>query len=199
MLVGNDVVDLRDPDSHPATLHPRFDARVFGSGERRAIARAADPRAVRWSLWAAKEAAYKVARKRDAGVPFVPVRFRVELGALGTAEVTHGDRRFDVSIGFRDGAVHAVAREAGTQPSAFAAARRLPEPATPDALSRAARDLAREELGRRLGVAPEAVVIRRRARIPEVWVEGRRAAVDLSLSHHGRVVAFAALVAGARA
>ena len=33
-MVGNDIVDLRDRDSDPATLHPRFDERVFAPHER---------------------------------------------------------------------------------------------------------------------------------------------------------------------
>ena len=29
-MVGNDVVDLGDPETRPGATHPRFDARVFG-------------------------------------------------------------------------------------------------------------------------------------------------------------------------
>ena len=37
-MVGNDIVDLRDPESQADGLHPRFDARVFTAPERDAIA-----------------------------------------------------------------------------------------------------------------------------------------------------------------
>ena len=62
-MVGNDIVDLRDPQSRSESLHPRFDTRVFSERERRIIGEAADSERVRWKLWAAKEAAYKLMRK----------------------------------------------------------------------------------------------------------------------------------------
>ena len=62
-MVGNDIVDLGDPDADPSTLHPGFDARVFTARERRSIESAGDPARQRWRLWAAKEACYKLARQ----------------------------------------------------------------------------------------------------------------------------------------
>jgi hypothetical protein len=47
----------------------------------------------------------------------------------------------------------------------------------------------------RLGVDPETFTVERRGRIPFVVAAGSAAPIDLSLSHHGRVVGFAALVA----
>ena len=78
-MLGNDVVDLHDPDSDAATLSARFDARVFTEGERLAIDSHADPAAHRWRHWAAKEAAYKALRRRRPSVPFSPIRFEVDL------------------------------------------------------------------------------------------------------------------------
>ena len=69
MLVGNDVVDLHDPQSQPEALHPRFDARVFSLGEREALGASSSPHSLRWSLWAAKESAYKLAKKLDEDRP----------------------------------------------------------------------------------------------------------------------------------
>jgi phosphopantetheinyl transferase (holo-ACP synthase) len=40
--IGNDVVDLRDPDSNPKTHPRRFDERVFSPNERRLLERASD-------------------------------------------------------------------------------------------------------------------------------------------------------------
>ena len=36
-MLGNDVVDLGDPECREARLHPRFDARVFTPEERTAL------------------------------------------------------------------------------------------------------------------------------------------------------------------
>ena len=56
-MVGNDVVDLRDPESAAETLHPRFDKRVFSVREREAMAESRDAARLRWKFWAAKESA----------------------------------------------------------------------------------------------------------------------------------------------
>ena len=42
-MIGNDVVDLSDPESAPAALHPRFDARAFCEAERERLAASRDP------------------------------------------------------------------------------------------------------------------------------------------------------------
>ena len=76
-MIGNDVVDLRDPDADFASFSPRFDVRVFSASERRRIQASADPEACRWRLWAAKEAVFKAARKADPGAVFSPRRFEV--------------------------------------------------------------------------------------------------------------------------
>ena len=70
MMLGNDVVDLRDPDSDVATHPARFDERVFAPGERALIQHSAQPARLRWQLWSAKEAAFKAAKKRSAATIF---------------------------------------------------------------------------------------------------------------------------------
>ena len=74
-MVGNDIVDLRDPESRSESLHPRFDTRVFSARERARIAASAEPERLRWKLWAAKEAVYKLVRKLVATTVFSPQRF----------------------------------------------------------------------------------------------------------------------------
>lgn len=62
-----------------------------------------------------------------------------------------------------------------------------------EAPSIAVRRLAKSVLSVRLGVdAARLTIGRREARIPVLGLDGERLAVDLSLSHHGRFVAFAA-------
>ena len=69
-MLGNDVVDLADPEVRGGPAHPRFDARVFSPPERRALESESAPNRLRWTLWAAKEAAYKLAVKRDPNAIF---------------------------------------------------------------------------------------------------------------------------------
>lgn len=196
-MIGNDVVDLRDPESRAETLHPRFDARVFGEGERAAIEAAGDPERTRWKLWAAKEAAYKLARKRRPTTVFSPVRFEVELDeASEAAVVRHGSDRYGVTFAENDGALHAVAMadDAGAR-RVVTGWRRLAtgEIATgdPEAPSRAVRELLCERIAKVLGVAPADLEVRRSGRVPRLWLRGEPAPVDLSLSHHGDWLGFA--------
>jgi hypothetical protein len=76
-MIGNDVVDLLDAESRPESFRPRFDARVYSDSERAAIEQDARPLARRWAHWAAKEAAYKLARQVDPGFVFAPGRWAV--------------------------------------------------------------------------------------------------------------------------
>ena len=82
-MIGNDVVDLEDPETRPETFRPRFDERVFDPVERRAIAHDPRPHARRWAHWAAKEAAYKLARQLDER-------------QVSLVQVSHGRHKRDV-------------------------------------------------------------------------------------------------------
>ena len=196
-MVGNDVVDLRDADASDA-MRPRFDARVFCDEELQALDAAPDRALARWTRWAAKEAAYKAAKRVDAEVVFSPARFRTDLEvsadgeALGRVETPVG--ALPVVVRACEGAVHAVVGCA--EEEAICDVTRLPE-AELDANdarapSRAVRLLATQRVAARLGVDAQCVEVRRRGRIPELWIDGeRRAELSLSLSHHGAVVGFA--------
>ena len=63
--VGNDVVDLKEPGNRGKSGDDRFLGRVFTAEERGLIAQAAAPDTRLWSLWAAKEAAYKAVSGGD--------------------------------------------------------------------------------------------------------------------------------------
>ena len=189
-MIGNDVVDLADLDTDPGRLHPRFDGRAFHPSEGALIASSPQPCRTRWILWALKESAFKAARKEEPTTIFSPVRFVATLEDEASAFVCAGDRRFQASISCGSGYVHAVAWQACDPPAVtrIAVARLATGETSPRA---AARRLVLERLAPVLGVAPSALAIHREARIPALWVHGRRSGADLSLSHHGRFVAFA--------
>ena len=79
--VGNDVVDLKDPENIGKNRDDRFLCRVFTAGERELIASVPSPDTLLWSLWAAKEAAYKAVSSADPAVCSIPHRYRVVLEA----------------------------------------------------------------------------------------------------------------------
>lgn len=195
MLVGNDIVDLEDPSSQPDAIHPRFDARVFTPGERAQLLAARSAHRLRWSLWAAKESAYKVAQKLDPGVRFFPNAFVVRLLSDARAEVDHRIGCFQVWLDGADDWVHALATPldgAGARP--FSGVDRLDsgrlESIRENASARV-RDLARAALGSLLSITPFEIQIVAERGIPMARRQGESLPVDLSMSHHGRFVACA--------
>ena len=189
-MIGNDVVDLRDPETAPDAAHPRFDTRVFAPCERALLA--ARPREAarrRWMLWAAKEAAYKLVRRLEPRTVFSPRAFRVDPEA---AEVRLGGQRFVLAIDMDEERVHAVVtlgEAAGRVPALSGVG--LAGTAPP---GDAARELALRALAPRFARGRLAIV--RDGRIPRLEDAGWPLPVSLSLSHHGRFVAFAAGLPG---
>jgi phosphopantetheinyl transferase (holo-ACP synthase) len=85
--VGNDIVDLKEPENLGKSGDDRFLGRVFTVEERGLIARAAAPDTLLWALWAAKEAAFKAVSGGDPGdnrllVCSIPRRYPVRLETL---------------------------------------------------------------------------------------------------------------------
>lgn len=224
-MIGNDVVDLGDADCLPGGLHPRFDARVFSRSELALLDRCADRDRTRWALWAAKESAYKAARRLDPRTVFSPSRFVVELHDENRATVFAGGRLLVVELVATPRYVHAVAHGAGagaahhcsavarldpdrtdrtdtmatadtadtmaTTASAATAATMATMDQRANRPSIAVRSLALATLAQALSVAPGDLVISREGRVPMLYLRARRDPIALSLSHHGRFVAFA--------
>jgi phosphopantetheinyl transferase (holo-ACP synthase) len=188
IFVGNDVVDLRNA----AAQSGRFVQRVFAASERALIASAADPAAVSWSLFAAKEAGYKVVAKMRPGTVFAHARFEV---GPRLDELFYDDVRLCLSIDVTSNRAHAVAC---TEPCMHVAGvGRVPPGADPSA---AARSLLTGAIAARFGCTPDEIEIVRDD-VPGSWdgfgpprlvLGGRTVEADVSLSHDGDFVAFAA-------
>ena len=186
-MIGNDVVDLRDPETSPSTRHPRFDERVFAEEERDRIAAAADAERLRWTLWAAKEAAFKAAKRLDQGLVFTPRRFVVDLEHGVVVHETAG--RFALDLTVRDDVVHAVARMEAIPAAAvitgFVASEDVRQ-------SDSVRHFALARLAKSLGNLRGSIDASPGSRAPSLRTSGG-GELPISLSHHGRFVAFAAL------
>jgi phosphopantetheinyl transferase (holo-ACP synthase) len=193
--IGNDVVDLADPETRRA--HPRFDERVFRPRERALLGGRDSHHVLRWALWAAKESAYKALKRLDPEMVFSPKQFVVELsdlptiGGQGVAEgrVVQRDHALDLRVHVDGTRLHAVARS-----TRVASARLLwsVERAVSDP-SAAVRRLAATGIASALALDPEGIQIARRP--PVALHRGRTLVTDVSLSHHGRFVAFACALA----
>ncbi len=119
--VGNDVVDLSRPRVRGKSEDDRFVSRILGREERSAVTAATDPDLELWCLWAAKEAAYKIASKQRHVPPiFVHAEFRVTWSWRGSAQadsectirrgvVSHESTRTHVEVRHEFEVLHAVA------------------------------------------------------------------------------------------
>jgi len=189
-MLGDDVVDLRDPEAAPGGTHPRFDERVFCPAEQALLRSGDSPVALRWTLWAAKESAFKAARRTDPKTVFSPVRFVVRLTDGSCATVTHDGRRFRVRILRRDDAVHAVAvAEPGAAADLVVDSARL----VAEDPSAAVRRFAVERLAACLVIDAARLTLGGR-KIPLLLVDGHPSPVEVSLCHHGEAIGFAALL-----
>ena len=185
-MIGNDLMDLHDPDTAEGAHHPRFDERVFAPQERALLALSTDSRRLRWILWACKEAAYKVVRKLDPHAVFSPPRFVVDLGAC---EVTWESVRLKIDLDVNPERVHVIASDDLGDLATIVRGVSDVGDATPAV---AVRRLACQALAPRLGIGEYSLDVERAGRIPRLSSAGRWLSVDLSFSHHGRFVAFAA-------
>lgn len=198
MPVGNDIVDLQDPDSQPDAIHTRFDRRAFSPPDLELLADArdeADRHRLRWTLWAVREAAFKCLRQEEPSTRFRPREYVVRLSDDGTASVTAQGRDLVATIDGSDQRIHAVVGPAGTD--ALSGVRRFGVPPAPDDASREVRADAADTVGRLLDIDPDSVQIVRESagsgtRRAPLARRGRRVLpVDVSLSHHGHWVAHA--------
>jgi len=181
-------VDLADRETALHAMHPRFDERVFAAEE--LLWLRGNGAAGRWMLWAAKESAYKAAKKLDPQTIFAPRRLLVRLddGSAGTVRL--GDRMFSVRVRLDGDVCHAVAwGDPARSPLVVSGVRQLT--AREAAPRHAARRFVIESLAVALGVPASELELVKDDRVPRLRLHGRPAGLDVSLSHHGRFVAFA--------
>jgi len=202
-LIGNDVVDLGDEDSVVRRHHVRFDSRVFAAEELERLEGSVDPEGLRWSMWAAKEAAFKLLRAGSADAVFAPSRFVVRPAGHNAATVDVDGTRLGVDFQRTTAYVHAIVRplafsalhmpnrEAAVTPREAAAAAVAVHEGDAVSASEAVRRLAVASVSRLLGENAAVLSVGNADRVPLLLKFGRRLPGSLSLSHHGRFVAFA--------
>jgi hypothetical protein len=207
-FVGNDIVDLTDPGNIGKSGDNRFLQRVFTSPEREIIAASGDPDAVMWALWAAKETAYKVVRKKNPLVTSAPRLYPVVLSPgdhgpirSGMVYTPQGPVVIRVSVAgeylhcigatppdILDRALWSVDRlppaEGGCDHDPSTAVRRFAGRRLAVLLHASAADIAIRRCQDNHGLGP-----------PRSYLNGKPAPFDLSFSHDGAFVAYAIIPA----
>lgn len=193
-LVGNDVVDLDDPGARGAHLRERLLLRVLTEAERAWLASSSTPHSLFWALFAAKEAAFKVIAKLYPGAVFAHRAFEV---GRELDHVRYGEVRLSLRSSVARDHVCALAWTA-REPT-LVGVERIADGADPSFAARAALI---SGLAEGLGCARAELSVNR-AELPGSWDgfgpprvlhRGEPLDADVSLSHDGRFVAFAAIV-----
>jgi phosphopantetheinyl transferase (holo-ACP synthase) len=199
-MLGNDIVDLADPETSCGGQHPRFDRRVFTMYERAALSRSPDPTRARWILWAVKESAFKGLRRAQPETVFSPARFAVALDSQLQGSVTYRDKRYRATVEMDRDCVHAIVSDDRAPDSMLWESRRIADStianATPSTVaSQQVRALALVRIADRIGIDRSDLSIECVGRIPHLIHRGERTMATLSLSHHGSYVGFACRLA----
>jgi phosphopantetheinyl transferase (holo-ACP synthase) len=191
--VGNDVVDLKEPTTAEHYQRSRFVARVCTADEAARVGSSDDPHRMLWSLFAAKEAGFKVVAKLAPGIAFSPRRFVVN---AEFTSVVHDDVKLWLQVTGADSWVHAVAGQ-GPEKPVWTVERRAETVGESDA----ARALACRVAVQHLQINAQGLTVERHADQrfrddlgpPCLLLDGQPLEVDLSLSHDGPWVACALL------
>ena len=237
MLVGNDIIDLRDPRCIGKWRDERFLARILSPAEASAVRACANPDVALWLAWAGKETAYKIASKQvSEPLPFHHDRYEVaipELPDQGDADATElstwvvsDDLHVRIEVEVTPTRIHAVgwpeddASGPGmaNPPDLTSSVRSIRHDWGGDpaewreglherfsdremrtihrAESALVRLWAREDAALRLGASPRELEIVCPRGVagrspPVLLVRGAPAPLDVSLSHHGDLVAWA--------
>lgn len=190
-LVGNDVVDLGDPDNQASFGRPGYVERVCTPAERRAVEAAADPERTFWALFAAKEASYKLLVKlgEEPGLAHRSIEVAPDFGSA-----RYHDHDLRLTVEHTEGWVHALSSLGPSAPRFEVVA--LPPHARASA---AGRELLCRIAATVLGVPGATLSIERRPsprsydgfEPPRLCQAGVPTGIDVSLSHDGNYVAAA--------
>lgn len=202
--VGNDVVDLKHPENQGKSRDARFIGRVFTGKERDRIAGAANPDTLLWALWAAKEAAFKVVSRDNPAACSTPRRYEILLDPSGVSEAHLAGRAITprgelaLRIVLTDDYVHAVSASTdGDLGRIFQRVDRMDVGEAPGEASAFVRRQLLIEIARCLGCPLGELSIGKEPLGPGAPFVLRREQpldVHISLSHDGRIAAFAFII-----
>jgi hypothetical protein len=201
-------VDLKDSANVKKSRDSRFLKKILTDEEIEIVNSAQNADSALWSFWACKEAAYKIIKKSHNEDSFIPRRWSVNI-KLQSTKYPSSYRKGHVTIPGRDAVyvrlfshpsyVHCIGADSlSTLDHLSWGIDTLPlrEDGRNDNPSLLARQCLVESLAGYLHLNASAIKIRRIKKEavlqpPGVYIDGKRAAIDVSLSHDGRFIAYA--------
>ncbi|OUR97902.1 hypothetical protein A9Q84_06815 [Halobacteriovorax marinus] len=205
-LVGNDLIDLLEPEIKKKSKNERFIKRVLTAEEYTLLKAQSDPDIFLWTLWSAKESAYKILKKIIPDLVFAHSLFHVEKHSGSHGIVRYDKYTIDVQWQYSESWIHCIGTfskegqslqvlewsvvetQEVTTDFVFTAEE---ESSIYSKESKAVRELAKLTLQ---GKSLEDIEILRfplgvRFGPPEIWKDGLQLeSWDLSMSHDGRFV-----------
>lgn len=180
MFVGNDIVDLRATE----TVHDRFARRVMTALEFEDYKSLGKTESFLWHLWAAKEAAYKLEKQRDASTIFSHAAFSFD---HIKSEITFGGRKLSINFENNDHYVYCFCSEGVNRVENLI---KICEPEPQQ--SAVVRDFARQKIAELFGLGAEQVTISKsKHRVPIAHGPSGPLPCAVSLTHHGSYVGVA--------
>ncbi|MDX9821266.1 MAG: 4'-phosphopantetheinyl transferase superfamily protein [Syntrophales bacterium] len=197
-------MDLQEPGNRGKSGDARFLKRVLTPVECLRVLLSRQGDAALWTLWAAKETAFKVLQKSAPEVPSRPRQYRVLLFPAPASTdagrpfrpvagvVTTPQGSVQIRLYCTSRYVHCIGTDAPWSAMDAIQWQVNENPAGSDE-SRRVREEATRHLARHFQEAPEEIHIRAvgRTGAPSVYLGGRRTSIDLSMSHDGRFTAHA--------
>lgn len=202
MGLGNDLIDLHEPEIAGKSQDRRFCARVLSPGENVSLTENPDPDRWLWTLWAVKEAAYKASVQSRPDLTFRPRDYEVMAEGGGKGPIGSFFWRRETGPGWLHCLAWTPEEDPGRQVSQVADAAAWGGPETDfSAQERASfsgpASAAVRRLARHLLAAqgwPGLQILRAplgtdRFGPPRAWSDQGPAPWSLSFSHHGRWIA----------
>lgn len=203
ILVGNDIIDLAETPEKKHT-QSKFMKRVFTASEQNFVKNhfVSQTETRLWMLWAAKETAYKLCSKLVESPTFIPRQYVITPLELKTQQglfLAHSQHhQFDILITWNADFVHAIGTygSTNTQKDNFDKIHYKTSQTTSQDLSKAVRiDLKAAISKYYLFSISDISIIRdvkdNRMQPPILLVKKKLSNFDISLSHHGRWIAWA--------
>lgn len=198
--MGNDIVDLKEPENIGKGRDNCFLGRVFTEEERERISGSTFPDQFLWALWAAKEAAYKAVSRVNPAICSIPRRYHVVLTTedtlkqsvrlVGKVITSHGE--LAIRIDANKELVHAVA--AGSESDLGRICRRIDRLDCTDEPALFVRKNIIRTIARCIGCPAHRLRIVKDSAgpgAPSVFLGGKLLTPWISFSHDGRFTAFA--------
>lgn len=109
LMIGNDIVDLNDPQGRDKYKDHRFLKRVCAKSEIEFLFQSTNPHATLWTFWAIKEACFKVIQKVSVNAKFIPNQFLCFIENKNQWKCKYGDILINITLSLTNEYVHALA------------------------------------------------------------------------------------------